>query len=682
MARFLLGVDVGGTFTDFVAYDKQTGQVSAWKNLTTPSDPTTGILKGLDELSNASEIANLRLGTTVATNAILERDGAEIAYVTTKGFRDIPFLQRGHREHHYDRNWIRTKPLVLRRHCFEVQERLLSDGRIETPLDETSVRQVAEQIRELGTIEAIAINLLFSYVNPQHEMRVREILGELLPNIPISSSFDVLPKWKEYERASTTIADAYLKPIVQRYVGDMRDRFDAANVTQQIAMIKSNGGEMSLDMAKDSPVQLTISGPTGGVVAAQAVSKLTASPNVVTLDMGGTSTDCATIIAHDIAYTTDFEISFSLPIQIPMLDIRTIGAGGGSIAWIDTGGMLRVGPQSAGANPGPACYAQGGTQATVTDANLILGRIDASKFLAGKMKLDHSLAEEALDKLGTRLNMSVPEVALAMVRIVNTNMAGALRTVLIERGLDPRDFTLMSFGGAGPLHASDLMREGGITRGIIPMFPGQFSAFGFTLADAKVDLERTVDMTSARFDAPRAATVLKGLREAALNNLRAQGYVDDVTTRYTLEMRYLGQNYEIEIEITFDDFTEQNLLSLWQMFHESHEKRFGFHMPGEVIELTTIKCSATAITEKPTFENVADHDRNPDQMRESDKKRDVQFVDGKFATQIFDRAQLAPGSIINGPALIEESASVTVINPSQQAAISSHGHILLTEANG
>lgn len=678
MAKVLLGVDVGGTFTDFVSYDKSSGDVKAWKNLTTPADPTDGIMTGFGKLSNPADIDNLRLGTTVATNAVLERKGAQIAYVTTRGFRDIPFLQRGHREHHYDRNWIRTKPLVLRRHCFEVDERLLSNGSIERPLDEQSVEAVANAIGANNEIEAVAVNLLFSYVNPVHEFRVREIFKEILPHMPVSISFEVLPKWKEYERASTTIADAYLKPIVQRYVGDMRERFDAAGVTQQVAMIKSNGGEMSLGIAEQHPVQLTISGPTGGVVAARAVSELLDIPNIVTLDMGGTSTDCATIINHEIAYTTDFEISFSLPIQIPMLDIRTIGAGGGSIAWIDNGGMLRVGPQSAGANPGPACYDQGGELATVTDANLVLGRLDPSQFLNGEMTLNRTRAEQALGSLGQQLGMSIEEVAVAIIRIVNTNMAGALRTVLIERGLDPRDFTLMAFGGAGPLHAADLMREAGIGRAIIPMFPGQFSAFGFIVADAKVDLERTVDMTSARFDAHRAAKVLSGLRDSALENLRAQAYTDNIEIQRTLEMRYLGQNYELEILIDFDEFTAENLELLWQQFHQAHEQRFGFHMPGEVIELTTIKCSATAPTDKPDFQRQTSNNESAPSLEASSQRR-VHFIDGQSDAGLYRRETLPAEHRVAGPALIEEAASVTVVNPGQQALCTPYKHIIITE---
>lgn len=671
MASYMLGIDVGGTFTDFVAYDKDSQAVSVWKNLSSPGDPTDGILEGLSQLEKISEVDNLRLGTTVATNAILERSGANIAYVTTRGFRDIPFLQRGHREHHYDRTWTRAKPLVLRRHCYEIDERIRSDGDIETALDEDSVRQVAELIRQAKDVEAIAINLLFSYVNPAHEFRVRDILREELPDLPISISYDVLPKWKEYERASTTLADAYIKPILHRYLNDMRRRFDDFGLTQQVAMIKSNGGEMSLEAAGNEPIHLTISGPTGGVVAGSAVGKSLGIDNIVTLDMGGTSTDCSTIVDKQIAFTTNFEISFGVPIQIPMLDIRTIGAGGGSIAWLDKGGMLRVGPRSAGAKPGPACYDQGGTEPTVTDANLLLGRIDSGNFLGGNMKLAIEKAEQAMLSVAEPLSMTAEELAIAIIRIVNTNMVGALRTVLIERGLDPRDFSLMAFGGAGPLHACDLATDAGIPRAIIPIHPGQFSALGFILADARVDLERTVDMTSARFDADRAGKVLQGLIAQAKDNLKGQGYVERLVTSGILEMRYLGQNYELEVPIDFIEFNMDNVDSLWAKFHALHEQRFGFSIAEEVIELTTIKCSVVSITEKPDLPKLVDKNA------EARGSRRVVFVDGAHQTPVFDRSALGRGATIAGPALIEEPASVTVLNPGQKLTVAPEGHLII-----
>ena len=673
MSRYTLGIDVGGTFTDFVAYDRATRRVGVWKRLSTPDDPTNGILDGIGVLDRPDAIEPIRLGTTVATNAILERRGGRVAYVATCGFRDIPFLQRGHREHHYDSGWTRAKPLVKRRDCFEVTERLLADGTVETPLDEASVRDVAERIRDDGRFEAIAVNLLFSYVNPAHEQRVREILQEEVPDIPVSISFDVLPKWKEYERASTTLADAYIKPVLHDHLRDMRERFNARSLTDRVAMIKSNGGEMSLEAARAQPIHLTLSGPTGGVVAARHVADALALDRVVTLDMGGTSTDCSTIVDGQISFTTNFEIEFSVPIQIPMIDIRTIGAGGGSVAWVDKGGMLRVGPRSAGANPGPACYGFGGAEPTVTDANVALGRIDPERFLGGDMRLDRDAALAALAQIGEHVGMSAEQAALAILKIVNNNMVGALRTVLVERGLDPREFALLAFGGAGPLHVSDLMADAGIPTGVVPIHPGQFSALGFTLADARVDTERTVQMTSRHFDPARATDVMTNLVDTSRNDLAAQGYTEHVSTHRSIDMRYLGQNYEIEVPIEFGTFDDASCGALWQRFHDLHAARFGFDIPGEAIEVITFRTTAIATTEKPDLDALP-----ADDTAETSGERTVVFESGPLETAVYERAALPAGVVISGPALIEEAVSVTVVRPGHCARITRTGHITIT----
>ena len=675
MSRFLLGVDVGGTFTDFVACDRETHAVSAWKNLTVPDDPTTGILRGLGTLDDLGAVRTLRLGTTVATNALLERKGARIAYVTTAGFRDVPFLQRGNRAHHYDSSWIKPRPLVLRRDCFEVDERVASDGRILTPLDDAAVRALAGRIAAAGRIEAVAVNFLFSYLEPAHERRVRELLGDLLGDVPVSISSEVLPKWKEYERASTVLADAYIKPVVHRYLHDMQGRFRAAGIASAPVVMKSNGGEMTLAGAAAQPVHLTLSGPTGGTVAARHVAAQLGHDHVVTFDMGGTSTDCSTIVGGELSFTTSFELEFGVPIQVPMIDIRTIGAGGGSMAWIDRGGMLRVGPMSAGARPGPACYGFGGEAPTVTDANLVLGRISPRRFLGGEMALDVDAARAAVAAVGERIGLDVEQTALAILRIVNNNMVGALRTVLVERGLDPREFSLLGFGGAGPLHVADLLVEAGIPRGVVPLHPGQFSALGFTFADARVDLERTVQMTSARFEYERASALLGDLVASAVAAMRSQGYQEPVRLERALELRYLGQNYELELPYERDDFDERALAALWEAFHARHEARFGFAIPGEVIELITLKCTAIIETDKPRLAPLAQ--RAAATPRE---RRTVWFDDGAHDTPIYAREDLAPQQVIAGPALIEEAASVTVLRPGQTLEVAASGHLEVAAA--
>jgi N-methylhydantoinase A len=669
-----LGIDVGGTFTDFVAYDREKKVVEVWKELSTPTDPVVGIIGGLDRYgSDRAAVDHMRLGTTVATNAILERKGATVAYVTTKGFRDVIFIQRMNRKFHYDMSWVKPKPLAKRRHCFELDERVDAYGKVLKELDDSEVRAVGETIAGMPEIQAVAVCLLFSYLNPDHELRVRDILAECLPGKPISISYEVLPKWKEYERASTTLADAYLKPVVSRQMGSMRKQLDAAGFKAPTVVIKSNGGEMSLDAAALAPVNLVVSGPTGGVIASRHVAQLTGISHLVTLDMGGTSTDVSTIIDGHERFTTAFEIEWGVPIQIPIIDIRTIGAGGGSIAWIDKGGMLRVGPQSAGANPGPACYGKGDLP-TVTDANVLLGRIDPGNFLGGRMKLDAERARSAVAAVAKELGQSVEETALAIVRIANSNMVGALRAVLIEGGLDPRDFTLCTFGGAGPLHVGELMADMGIPRGIVPNHPGQFSAFGFIMTQARVDRHRTAQLTSNRFDKARAASIMNSLVSEASSQLIDDGVTDALKISRTLEMRYLGQNYELELAIGEGDLApEADIERLWQAFHQAHQDRFGFSTQGEIIEIVNFGVTAVAASAIPEMPKIPKAKGPPKPANH----RKVGYVEGSFEVPVFDRATLRAGQKVDGPLIVEEAASVTVVSPGQRLTVDDYGHLLI-----
>ena len=468
---YRLGIDIGGTFTDFVAYDESGRALKAWKNLSTPDNPIDGILTGLRVFERIGDIATIRLGTTVATNALLEGKGAQVGYLTTRGFRDVPFIGRGNRRHHYDLAWVKPKPFVQRRNAFEIDERVGPSGEVVEPLDEEAVLALADRIAAEGEVNSIAVVLLHSYLTPDHEIRIKEIFRQRLPGMPVSISYEVLPKWKEHFRSSTTICDAFIKPVVDKQLGSMRQELADRGVTAKVVVMRSNGGEMTLDAAVAAPIQITVSGPTGGVIAAKHTARLLGLPNLVTLDMGGTSTDVSTVVDGKEKFTTDFEIEWGRPIQIPMIDIRTIGAGGGSIARIDSGGMLVVGPESAGANPGPACYGNGGDKPTVTDANVVLGRISATNFLGGEMSLDAEAARAVIEPIAKLLNYTVEQAALAIVRIANNNMVGALHTVLTEQGLDPRDFVLVAFGGAGPPHMCDLMTEASIPRGSGPELP-------------------------------------------------------------------------------------------------------------------------------------------------------------------------------------------------------------------
>ena len=671
----LVGIDVGGTFTDFVRYDPETRAIDVWKTLSTPADPIDGIIEGLGRAGEPRAIGNIRFGTTIATNAILERKGAVVAYVTTTGFRDVPFIQRGKRKSHYDITWVKAKPLVKRRHCYEVDERILARGEVYQPLDTERVRAIAREIKADGRIEAVAINFLFSFVTPDHEREAQAIFAEECPDIPVSISYEVLPKWKEFERSSTTITDAYIKPVVGSHLRTMRGRLDAKGITTHVAAIKSNGGEMTLEAAAEHPVQMTLSGPTGGVVGAKQIARSIGVDHLVTLDMGGTSTDVSTVVGGHESFTTSFEIEFGLPIQIPMIDIRTMGAGGGSLAWIDKGGMLRVGPESAGAKPGPACYGLGGSRATATDANVAIGRINPKNFLGGAMDLDKDAATQALAAVAAAIDKPIEETALAMVQIANNNMIGALRSVLTERGLDPRDFTLLAFGGAGPVHVADLMGHANIPNGIVPNHPGQFSAFGFLMTDARVDLERTAQMTSASFDQAHANRVLSDLIGEGIAALEDQGYRKNIEIYRSIEMRYLGQNHELDVPIAFDRFDETTLAGLWTAFHRAHHDRFNFDIPGEKIEMTSVKVTAVSVTDKPELAEIGPAAGDPLPA----STRPVLFDEGWLETPVYDRAALRSGHRFEGPALIEEPASVTVIRPALPARIDRYGNILIGE---
>jgi N-methylhydantoinase A len=671
--RNVLGIDVGGTFTDFVAYDPRTKAVTVWKELSTPGDPVTGIISGLSQHPGIGKVDNLRVGTTVATNALLERKGATVAYITTKGFRDVPFIQRGNRKFHYDMSWVKPKPLMKRRHCFELSERIDAYGRVVTALDDAEVRRIAAGIKANPDIQAVAVCLLFSYLNPDHELRVRDILAEELPDHALSISYHVLPKWKEYERASTTIADAYLKPIVSKQLKAMRGRLDDAQVRAPAVIIRSNGGEMTLEAASEAPAQMVLSGPTGGVIASRFVAEQLNINHLVTIDMGGTSTDVSTVINKKESFTTAFEIEWGVPIQVPMIDIRTIGAGGGSIAWIDKGGMMRVGPQSAGAKPGPACYGRSGTEPTVTDANLVLGRINPDNFLGGRMKLDVEAARKAIGSIAGQLGQSIEDTALAIARIVDNNMVGALRSVLIERGFDPRDFTLCAFGGATPLHVSAMLREMGIPRGIVPVHPAQFSAYGFIMTNARVDRQRTTQFISTKFDAARANGIMNDLVAESLAELKLQGYDKGIEIHRALEMRYLGQNYELELPLAVKEFTAANIQTIWDTFHKTHKARFGFSTPGEIIEIVNFTVTAVARTAKPTLSKLKATAAKP-KPRE---RRKVWFIGGPQVAPVFDRSDLLAGQTIKGPALVEEQASVTVLEPGYRLRVHPQGHMLI-----
>jgi N-methylhydantoinase A len=670
-----VGIDVGGTFTDLAVFDPATGALRVTKAPTTPERPIDGVLAALEKAHLLdAPIDDLVHGTTVATNALLERKKALPGLIATQGFKDVVFIQRMNRKHHYDLRWDKPKPYVERRHCLEVPERIDYRGRVVTPLDEDAAEAAVARLRDDG-IDDIAVSFLFSYVNPAHELRMREIVERVHPEATVSLSHEVYPRWREYDRTSTVLADAFLKSLVAEYLDNLAEGLDERSGVAQLLVMKSNGGVEDYRAASSKPVDLIMSGPVGGVLATLLVGRLVGRSNLISMDMGGTSFDVSLIVDGEAHQTSEFEIEWGLPVYTPMLDVKTIGAGGGSIAWIDKGGLLRVGPESAGSQPGPACYGRGGTRPTVTDANLVLGRLNPDYFLGGELPLDVAAARAALATLAGRLGLSVEEVAAAIVDLVDSEMVNAIRLVSIDRGLDPREFTLVSFGGAASLHAAALAEIAGAREVVVPLHQGVLSAVGLMTADMRVDESVTANHRSDLLDAATLDAILRRTRDRALERLRSEGYEGSPLAEPTAELRYLGQNYSLRVPVptTGGRLTDDDLARLLDSFHADHRRRYGYDIPDEIVELVDVTVTATGPTPDPQVPRLAAGEREP-----SKGTRPVYFRgEGWVETAVLDRAALAPGAAVDGPAVIEEPMSTTLVHPGQSASVDAYGNCLL-----
>jgi N-methylhydantoinase A len=669
----VIGIDTGGTFTDMVTFDPDTGSITTLKTSSTPESPGRAILNALGEGSVAGgDIDTFTHGTTVGTNALIERTGCKVAFLTTTGFEDTPYIQRINRKVLYDLRWQKPEPLVgSRRLCLGVDERLTAAGETIRPIDEDQVRELCRAIRD-GGAEAVAVSLLFSYVQTAHEEQVKRVVQEELGDFPVSVSHEVAPIWREYERASTTIADAYLRPLFGHYVRSLDRALQDAGTPGDWTIMKSNGGAMLASAAAESPVQTLMSGPAGGMTATERLAETLGERNVITLDMGGTSADVGIIVEGQQRHTTEYEIEWGLPAAVPLIDIKSIGAGGGSIAWVDAGGFLRVGPRSAGAQPGPICYGRGGAEVTVTDANLVLGRLDPDYFLAGRMTLDPALVEKPLEQLAARVGLDSLELAASIVEIANENMASAIKMVSLERGHDPRRFSLLAFGGAGPLHAGAIAHTVGIPKVIVPRHPGVFSALGLLLADIRVDKVWTQAFRSTDVDAELVNRQFDSITERAVAELRQEGYPGRPEIRRAINMRYFGQNYEHEVEIAGGVLDEEALEVAFRRFDELHEERYGYLISGEVIELVSFK--VTAVGRRPPL----DLTQAESPVRAEPRTRDV-FLRGQgfVPALVVHRSALAPGEVVEGPALIEEEGSTTLVEPGMRLERAEQGSLIL-----
>jgi 5-oxoprolinase (ATP-hydrolysing) len=669
-----VGVDTGGTFTDFVALDESTGELTVSKRPSTPADPTEAVLEALVRSGvDPKEIALFVLGTTIGTNAVLQRSGSRVLFLTTEGFEDIPFIQRIDKKDPYDLQWEKPIPFVRRRDSLGVQERMTYDGTVLLPLTNAEAARVMRTVEERLEGEkgdvAIAVSLLFSFANRHHEDELKRLLAEKYPEIPVSISSETSPMWREYERASTTIIDAYLKPITRQFIGELEKLLKAQGVAGAFAVMKSNGGQMTSEAAMEHPIHTMFSGLSGGVIAGRYFGGRANRKDVVTFDMGGTSTDVAIVQNGLIGYTNEHDIDFNIPVSSPVIQLKTIGAGGGSIAWVDHGGLLQVGPQSAGASPGPVCYGKDGTDVTVTDANLVLGRLNASYFLGGDIRLDEDRARKSVADLGMTLGLSMEATALAVVEIANENMANAIRVLTIEKGLDPRGYSLVAFGGAGPLHGAEVAAALGMKEIIIPPHPGLTSAFGTLVADLRVDRKWTHYYRSDAIDLDEANQELDKLVADTVEELRSEGLTEPPTIFRSISMRYAGQNYERDIQVPSGDLTPASFQELLDEFHREHHKFYGYNFPDEIMEVISFNVTAVGVKTPPMLKLLP-----AGEPAKLFARRLVYFkTSGYIECPIYRREDLTSGQVIEGPAVVEEMDSTTLVHPGQSLSVAEDG---------
>jgi N-methylhydantoinase A len=672
-----LATDIGGTFTDLVSLDETTGEYFLAKALSTPPQFSNGIMDAIHKSDlDPSAVTGFVHGATVVINALTERKGAKTALVTTEGCRDVLEIGRANRPDIYNMRFRKQPPFVPRELRFEVTERMNYKGEVVTELELGTVDAVARQIEAEGC-DAVAICLLHSYANPDHELQVADRLRELLPDVLVTASAEITREWREYERTSTAVLNAYVQPVAASYLRQLESSLRSEGIDAPLDIMKSNGGTSSFDFVIEQPIHLVESGPVGGVIGAAALGALIGEPNLITMDIGGTTAKCSLIENGDYKITTEYRIerddrSAGYPIKAPVVDIVEIGAGGGSIAWIDAGGALKIGPRSAGASPGPASYGLGGTEPTVTDANLIAGRINPDYFLGGELQLDVEKARTAYQPIADALGVSIEEAAIGVIRLANANMVNALKLVSVRKGYDPREFALIAFGGGGSMHAVALARELRIAKVIIPVAPGHFSAFGMMMSDAMQDYLLTALTASEEGSRDRVASIFGDLESQATEFFQTAGYAQDqIELVRSLDMRYNGQEHTVRVRVPDGEleFTQLN-----ERFHAAHEKAYTFRLPSGV-EIVNYHVAAVVPTAKPALAELEAGSGTP---RLKDTRRVDFDVWGRLDSAVFERADLYPGCAFHGPAIIEEPAASTVVPPGVTGTVDSIGNIVMT----
>jgi N-methylhydantoinase A len=672
-------VDIGGTFTDLVYLDEESRDVGLAKSSTTPGRFEEGVMDAVGQVELGA-VSFLAHGTTVIINALTERRGATTALLTTRGFRDVLEIQRANRPDLYNLTYAKPRTFVPRRLRFEVTERMSYKGEALTPLDEESVRAAVAEARRQGA-EAVAICFLHSYANDEHERRAAEIVRSEWPEAAVTASHELTSEWREFDRTSTAVLDAYVKPVASQYLGRLAERLSEAGIPDGACYaMQSNGGVSRFGLAGRTPINLIESGPVGGVIGAAAIGELLGEENLITLDIGGTTAKASLVERGAIRLTSDYHIERTptfagYPVKVPVVDIVEIGAGGGSIAWLDPAGALKVGPQSAGADPGPASYGWGGTEPTLTDANVVAGRINPDYFLGGQIALDPERARTALGPIAEALEVSVEEAALGVIRLANANMINLLKLVSVRRGRDPRDFAIVAFGGGGSMHATALARELRVPRVIVPPAPGHFSAWGMLLSDLRHDLVQT---RFARADTADLAelTGLWGELEERLRATFADEGVEGSRLGFvrTADMRYSGQEHTVNVPIPDGVLGEAERAEIERRFHDLHEQLYTFRQPSPV-EFVNFRLSGLGAVSKPGLRRIAANGRPESALKGT---RDVDFDElGRHESRIYERERLGAGAELEGPAVIEEPAASTVVFPGQRLRVDVLGNLIV-----
>lgn len=677
---YRIAVDTGGTFTDVCLYDETTRTVAVTKVSSTPSDPGAAVVDGVKKIllssSGASDaeafadVAYFAHGTTVATNALLQEKGAKTGLITTGGFKDLLEIARQKRPGLYDLFGVKPVPLVSRDLRLEVEERVRFDGSIETALDIDEVRTQAQVLKAAG-VTAVAVCFLYSYLRPEHEKQVKAVLEEELPDAFLSISHEVLPQFREYERLSTVVINAFIGPTMHGYLTRLETRLRESGLRPKAHVTQSNGGIMSFTAAAGLPVRTVLSGPSTGVVGAAEVCRASGIDDIITFDMGGTSSDVALVAGGRPVQTNGMELD-GRPVQAPMLDINTVGAGGGSIAWIDEGGHLKVGPQSAGAVPGPACYGLGNTAPTVTDANVVLGVLNQTHLLGGTMPIDASLAHAAVARLGEQLGLSPEETAQGIISVVTANMARAIRVISVQRGYDPSDYALVSFGGAGPLHSARLAQELNMGRTVVPHSPGATSAMGMLMADLKTEnsVTRVLRLNTAAVPAVRA--LLRELELSVTDWFEEESVAEGArSTSRILEVRYVGQNYEMAVDAPDLDDAELWLADVRAQFDTQHEQRYGYRMEEESIEVVTLRVGGSGAVPHAEFPPHPIGDTSTDGAIIGHRDIYLSEFGERRSSPVYRRDILPPGAVVVGPAVIEQYDTTTLLLPGEVARVDS-----------